>query len=81
MDYFSCSRVELMVAVLAQMTLLTYEMVPYLTLSLFFLAIMVLVTVFVVYHTKQLVSSWAIPFLTVIRETRYILFPAMLILT
>jgi hypothetical protein len=81
MDMFCCSRVELMVAVLTQMTLLTYKMVPFLMVGLAFLAIMVLVTVFVVYHTKQLVSSWATPFLTIIRETRYILFPAMLILT
>jgi hypothetical protein len=78
---FTCSRVELMVAVLAQMYLLNLTMLPYLTLSLVFVAVMVLVTAFVIYNTKNVGRSWPIPFLAVLRETRYILFPAMLMLT
>jgi hypothetical protein len=81
LDMLSCSRVELMVAVLAQMVLLSNNMQPFLLLGLIFLDLTMLVTVFVVHHTKHLSSNWAIPVLTILRETRYLLFPAMLTLT
>ncbi len=61
LDMLSCSRVELMVAVLAQMCLLCIAMVPYLVLALAYMALMVAVTLFVIATTKQLVRSWAIP--------------------
>jgi hypothetical protein len=70
-----------MVAVIAQMCLLTTNMAPFLALALAFLALMVSVTVFSIHTAREAGKSWALPLLTVFRETRFILYPAMLLLT
>jgi hypothetical protein len=80
-DMLSCSRVELMTSVLAQVYLLNYNMVPYLTLALLFMTIVVFVTVFVITTAKDATRSLPILMLVVLKETRYIIFPAMLLLT
>jgi hypothetical protein len=81
LEMLSCSRVELMVGVLAQMCLLSYAMAPYLMLALAFLGLLVSVTVLVVHQASKAGATWSMQILILLRESRYILYPGMLMLT
>ncbi len=70
-----------MVAVLAQMCMLDYEMTPYLVLGLVFLGVMIFATMFVVRQGRLAGVGQLVVLLVVIRECRYILYPGMLVLT
>ncbi len=71
----------MMASVLAQAYMLSYRQAPYLALALLFTGLVAFVTILVVATSKQTTLNPPFLMLAVLKESRYTLFPAMLLLT